>query len=163
MTLRKVKILIIFSDLDMSITSEIEHHDESEAIYFQQSCEEVVEPINLEYDENILCVEYESFACGFDINESFDKGFCIECESFSFDPIITPLSFESHKSKFVKSENIATKNFASSQTLIHSDSKRLLDFGPTNLPRQLVLDDKAYLLILNTSACLIFGPNNLTS
>ena len=78
---------------------------------FPAVCEKEVEPNNLEYDDDILSVEYESFSCGFDINEGLDEGFCVEYESFSFDPIITALRFESHKSEFVEFENIATKNF----------------------------------------------------
>jgi len=42
----------------------------------QGSCEEIIEPTKLEFNYNILFIEYESFLCGFDINESFDDGFC---------------------------------------------------------------------------------------
>jgi len=122
----------------MSITSKVKHHDESEAICFQESCEEVVQPVNLEYD--ILSVEYEFFSYGFDINESFDEGFCVEYESFSFDLIIVALPFKSHKSEFIESENIATKNFDLDQTLTRIGLKGLVDFGPTILPRLLIHD-----------------------
>jgi len=50
-----------FSELDMSITSEIKHHDESEAICFQEPCEEKVGPTNLEFNDDILSIEYEYF------------------------------------------------------------------------------------------------------
>ena len=42
---------------------------------------------------DILSVDYESFSCGFDITASLDEGFCIEYESFSFDPLIPHESF----------------------------------------------------------------------
>ena len=75
------------SELDMSIPSAIEHHDKLEDIS-QESCEEEVEPTNLEFNIDILSVEYEYFSCGFDITTSLDKSFSIEYESFSFDPLI---------------------------------------------------------------------------
>jgi len=62
-------------ELDMSITSRVEHHDELEAICFQESCEEVIKPTNLEFGDDILSVEYEHFSCGFDIYKSFDERF----------------------------------------------------------------------------------------
>jgi len=72
---------------------------------------EIIEPNKLEFNDTILSVEYELFSCGFDINNSFDKVFCVEYESFSFEPIITDLLFESHKSEFVESGNIIIENF----------------------------------------------------
>ena len=56
-------------------------------------------------------MEYESFSHGFDVNDSFDEGFCVECESFSFHPITTDLLFEYRKSELVEYDNIATKSF----------------------------------------------------
>jgi len=102
------------SELDMSITLDIEHRDfaESKEAVLQESCEEKVEPTNFQIDDDILSVEYESFLCGFDVDESVDEGFCAEYESFSFDPIQTGLLFENCKSKFVQFESIGTKNFA---------------------------------------------------
>ena len=96
----------------MSITTEVEHCDldESEAICFQESCEEEVEPTNLKYDNDTFSVEYESFSCEFDINECFDEGFYAAYESFSFDPIIPDILFELYKSKFVEPEVIVTEN-----------------------------------------------------
>jgi len=96
------------SELDMNVTSKVEHHDEAEAICFQESCEEQVEPTNLGFDGDILSVEYESFSCGFDANESLDEGFCVAYESFSFDPIIADLLFESRGHNFVEFKTIAT-------------------------------------------------------
>jgi len=56
-------------------------------------------PTTLEFNDDILSVEYESFSCGLDVNESFDGSFCIEYESFSFDPLIPldpfPIEFDS--------------------------------------------------------------------
>jgi len=50
----------------------------------QESCEEVIEPTILDFDDDILFVEFESFSCGFDIDEGFDEGFCVEYESYFF-------------------------------------------------------------------------------
>ena len=50
--------------------------------------------------------------------------------------------FESHEAEFVESEAIATKNFDLDQTLTHFDIKRLVNLGPTILPRHLIHDDK---------------------
>ena len=47
-------------ELDMSIPSAIEHHDKLEDIS-QESCEEKVEPTTLEFNDDILSVEYEFF------------------------------------------------------------------------------------------------------
>jgi len=54
------------SGLDVSITTKVEHHnlEDSEAICFQEPCEEEVEPTNLEYNDDILYVEYASFSVG---------------------------------------------------------------------------------------------------
>jgi len=50
-------------------------------------------PTTLEFNDDILSVEYESFSYGLHVNESFDEVFCIEYESFSFDPLIPHNSF----------------------------------------------------------------------
>jgi len=94
----------------------------------------------LEFDIDIFSIECEYFSCGFDINEGLDEGFCVEYESFSFDPIITALPFESRKSEFVEFKNIATKNFDLYPTLAHIGLKRLMDFGLSILPRPLIHD-----------------------
>jgi len=46
------------SELDLKITIEDEHHDrdELEDIYSQESCEGVVEPTNVEFDDMIFFV-----------------------------------------------------------------------------------------------------------
>jgi len=52
----------------MSIKTEVEHHnfDEVEEIFVQESCDNVVKvgPTNLAVDDDIFCMEYESFPCG---------------------------------------------------------------------------------------------------
>jgi len=90
-------------ELDMSITSKVEHHDALEHIS-QESCVEVIEPINLEFADDILSIEYESFSYAFDVNVGFDVDLCAEYESFSFDHIPTDFLFEFCKSEFVESE-----------------------------------------------------------
>jgi len=129
-------------DLDMSVTMD-QHHErnEIEEAILQETCVEVIEPTNLEFNDDILSIEYESFLCEFDDNESFDESFCTEYESFSFNPILAGLLFESHKSKFVESEAIVTEHFALDQTLVHIEFHRLVDFAPTILPRPLIHDD----------------------
>jgi len=81
-------------ELDMSIPSIVELHDlnDSNAIS-QESREKDIEPSILDFDDDILSIEYESFSCGFDITTSLDEGFCVEYESFSFNPLIPPSSF----------------------------------------------------------------------
>ena len=64
----------------------------------------VVAPTKLEFNDDILYVEYESFSSGFDINKSLDKVFYVEYKSFSSDPIVTDLLFEPRTSEFVESE-----------------------------------------------------------
>ena len=66
------------SELDTSVTSDVEHHDKLDDIGVQESCEEEVESTSLEFNDDIISVEYESFSCELVINESLDKGFCIE-------------------------------------------------------------------------------------
>jgi len=139
------------SELDMNIKFDIKHHeiDESEETILEETCVEVIKPTKLKFNDVILSMKYESFSCGFDINDSFDEGFCVEYECFSFDSIITDLLFEYHKAKFIESENIATKNFDLSETLTPFDIRRLMDFRPTILPRLLMPVDNH-----------IFGPMN---
>ena len=50
------------------------------------SCEKVIEPSNLQFDDDIFSVEYESISCGFDVNVGLDVDLSAEYESFSFDP-----------------------------------------------------------------------------
>ena len=52
------------NELDMCITTKVEHHDmdESETICFQESCKEEVEPTDLEHSDCILSMEYDSFS-----------------------------------------------------------------------------------------------------
>jgi len=96
----------------------------------------------LEYNDDILYVEYESFSYEFDVNKSLDVGLYVEYEFVSFDPKITDLLFESRMFEFIESENIVTKNFDLDQTLAHFDRKGLVDLGPPSFPRQFVHDHK---------------------
>ena len=48
----------------------------------------------MDFDDNILYAEYESFSCGFDVTEGLDVGFYVEYESFSFDPVIPDFLFK---------------------------------------------------------------------
>jgi len=141
-------------EIDMSITHDVEHHDidESEAICLQESCQELVEPTNLDLDDAILYVEYESFSCEFDINKSLDECFYVEYESFSFDPISTDLLFESCKSEFVESKTFMPLTFVLEQTLVHSDNRRSVEFVPTILPKPFVHYDIVSRLITHLLA-----------
>ena len=78
------------------------------------------------------------FHMGFEISKSFDKGFCVEYQSFSFDPIITDILFESSKSEFVESETFVPMTFALDQTLTYIEIDKLVDFAPTVLPRPFI-------------------------
>lgn len=80
-------------ELDMSIPSVVEHHNKLDDIVVQESCEEEVEPTILEFNDDILSVEYESFSCGFNFDDNFDEDFCVEYELFSFNPPISHKSF----------------------------------------------------------------------
>ena len=132
-------------ELDMSITSKVEHHDALEHIS-QESCVEVIEPIKLEFNDTILSMEYESLSYGFNVNVSLDVDLCVEYVSFSFEPIQTDLIFENCKSELVESENIVTKSFALDQTHTHIGLNKLVDFAPTILPRVLLARPMTYLL-----------------
>jgi len=128
------------NELVMSITSEVEHHnqDESNGHYLQESCEEEDEPTNLEFNNDILSIEYDSFSHGFEINKSLDEGFYVEYESFSFDPIVTDILFEPHKSKFVESEIFVPMAFGLDRTLTYIEIEGLVDLAVTVLRRPFV-------------------------
>jgi len=83
----------------------------SQKLYFYKSHAKRLEPTILDFDDDILSIEYESFSCGFDVNVSLDVDLCAEYESFSFDPIQTALLFENCNSTFVKFETIVTEKF----------------------------------------------------
>ena len=74
-------------------------------------------------------IEYESFSYGFDINEGRDEGFCIEYESFSFDPMMTDLLLESRKFEFIESEILVPMIADLDQTLAEVELKELVDLG----------------------------------
>jgi len=57
-------------------------------------CDKKTELTILDFDDDILYAEHESFSYGFDVSEGLDVSFYIEYESFSFDPIITNLLFQ---------------------------------------------------------------------
>ena len=60
-----------------------EHHDLDEPDFcLHELCVEVVEPTNLQLDDNFLSIEYKYFSCGFDANLNLDEGFCVECNLF---------------------------------------------------------------------------------
>jgi len=90
----------------MSIPSSIKHHDRLDDIS-QESCEEEVELTILEFNNDILSVEYESFSCGFNFDKNFDVGFCVEYESFSFNPLIPPESFPVEYDSFCFDVNVS--------------------------------------------------------
>ena len=73
-----------------------------------------------------------------DIDESFDEDFCVEYESFSFDPIQTDFPFESCMSEFVKADNLIMANFDFEQTLTPFEIRGLMDFRPIILARLLI-------------------------
>ena len=102
---------------------------------------EVLEPTKLEFNDDILSIEYESFSCVLDVNVGLDVDLCAEYEFFSFDPIQTDLLFESCKSKLVEFETIVTEIFDLDWTLVHFDAKRLVDSEPTIMPRPLIPND----------------------
>jgi len=95
----------------------------------------------LDFDDDILSIEYESFSCGFDVNVSLDMDLYAEYESVSFDHVQPKSFLNICKFQIVKSNNVVTKNFDLNQTLILFDITRLVNFAPTILPRLLVHDD----------------------
>ena len=107
----------------------------------QEPCEEEVEPTNLECDDDVLFVEYESCSCGLDVNMGFAVDLCVEYEPVSFNTIITTRPFESHMPEFVESQAIVTENFDLDQTLAYFDIKWLVDFETTVLPGPAIHDD----------------------
>ena len=62
-------------------------------------------PTNLKYDDDILSTANEPFSYGLDDNESLNVGFCVQYESFSFDPIIIGHILEKSKYEFLESKN----------------------------------------------------------
>ena len=106
------------SKLDISMTPEVERRDlDDSKDISQETCEEKIEPTILEFDDDVLFIEYESFLCGFDINVCLDVDLCAEYASFSFHPIQIDLLFKSCKSELVESESIATETSDLDQTL----------------------------------------------
>ena len=65
----------------------------------------------------------------------------VEYEYFCFDPIQADPLFESCKSNFVESVNVAPENFDLDLTHTHIDLKGLVDLGPSDLPRSVIHDD----------------------
>jgi len=94
--------------------------------YESFSFDSIIPDLLFKFDDNLLCAEYESFSYEFETHGSSDDGFCADYESFSFDPIQTDFLSEYYKSEFVKSEIIATKNFALDQTYTHIGLDRLV-------------------------------------
>ena len=133
---------MLVSELDISITPEVEPRDldESQEAISQELCNEVTEPTILDLDNDILSIEYESFSYGFDVSMVLDVDLCAEYESFSLEPIQPDFLFESHKSKFIESEAIVTEHFDLDQNPAHITLKGLVDLGLTNLPSPFIYD-----------------------
>jgi len=102
----------------------------------------------LEFD----VVEYESFSYESNEIESLDVRFCVEYESFCFDPIITYHLFEPSKSEVLESEIFVPIIVDSDQTLGHAKIKRLVDLGLTNMARYLVHNYHMYRLVTHLLA-----------
>jgi len=133
------------SKLDMGITPKIEHCDlDNSKDISQETCEEKIKPTILDFDDNILSVEYESFLCGFDVNVSLNVDLCVEYASFSFDSIQIDFLFESSNSELVEYESIAAETFDLDQTLEQIELKGLVNLAPTILPRLLIHENHIF-------------------
>jgi len=85
----------LVSELEISITHEIELHNlDDSKIILQELHDEVTELTMLDFDDDILYAECESFSYGFDVTEGLDLGSHIEYETFSFEPVIPDLLFK---------------------------------------------------------------------
>jgi len=83
------------SELDISITPEVEPYDLDDLKDISQElCDKVTELTMLDFDDDILYAEYESFSSGFDITKGLDVGFHVDYESFSFDSVTPNLLFK---------------------------------------------------------------------
>ena len=103
--------------LDMGTATEVKPYDLDDLEDISQELyDEVTESTILDFDDDILSVEYEYFSCGFDVNVSLDVDLCAEYESFSFDSVQADCLYVYYKSKIVESNNVVIKN---------SDLKRL--------------------------------------
>ena len=80
----------------MSTTTKVKPYDldDSEDISLDL-CDEVTESTILNFHDDILSIEYESFSCGFNDNVSLDVDVYAEYESFSFDPVQADLKLSS--------------------------------------------------------------------
>jgi len=96
----------------------------------------------LEFDDDILGVEYESFSCRLNEDESLDVGFYVEYESFSFGLVSVDDLFDPSKSTFTESKTFVPMIADLDQTLGHIERKRLVYLEPTILRRQHVRDNK---------------------
>jgi len=73
------------SESDTSIAPAVKLHDLDDMIAISQElCNEITEPIILDFDDDILYAEYEFFSYGLDVTEGFDVGFHVEYQTFSF-------------------------------------------------------------------------------
>ena len=77
------------------------------------------EPPTLKYEDDIFSIEYESFSYGRDDNKGLDVGFCVQYESFSFDPILSNFILDSSKFEFLESENVVPITANLDQTFKH--------------------------------------------
>ena len=80
------------SELEISIIPVVEFHDSDELKDITQELhDEIPELTMLDFDDDILYAEYDSFSYELDIPKGLDVDFHVEFESFSFDPIIPDL------------------------------------------------------------------------
>jgi len=64
------------SELDLSVITD-EHHDLDDSdLCSHESCEKVIEPTKLEFNDGILSIQYKSFSYGFDVNVGLDVDLC---------------------------------------------------------------------------------------
>ena len=74
-------------ELDLSIMTEVKPYDlDSSEDISSETCEEKIEPTILDFDDDVLSIENESFLCGFDVNVSLDVDLCAEYASFLLTP-----------------------------------------------------------------------------
>ena len=123
------------SELDMIITTEVAHHNYrySKDTFVKESCGDEVRFVhaNLKFD----VAEYECFLYGPDKIESLDVDLYADYESFSIAPIITYHFCESFKSEFLESKPFEPITVNLNHTLKYAKITRLVNLGPTNVPR----------------------------
>ena len=91
-----------------------------------------------------MFAEYECFSYGLDKIESLDVDLYADYESFSIAPIITYHFCESFKSKFLESKPFEPVTCNLNHTLKYAKITRLVNLGPTNVPRYCVHDNHIF-------------------